>query len=66
MTRKHFESCHSYPQENPMTSLAATISESGNVSLSLPQIANALGGEITGNNVRAPGPSHSPADRSLS
>ena len=46
--------------------LAANISEPANVSLSLPHIARALGGEITGNNVSAPGPGHSPADRSLS
>ncbi|MGJ5216960.1 AAA family ATPase [Bradyrhizobium oligotrophicum] len=32
---------------------------------SLPQIAQALGGEVTGGQVRAPGPGHSPADRSL-
>ncbi|MGU3326109.1 DUF927 domain-containing protein [Methylobacterium mesophilicum] len=33
--------------------------------LSLDGIARALGGEVRGNMVRAPGPDHSPADRSL-
>ncbi|NKR04594.1 hypothetical protein GUJ75_25440, partial len=33
--------------------------------LSLDGIARALGGEVRGNKVRAPGPGHSPADRSL-
>lgn len=33
--------------------------------LSLQQIAKALGGQITGDRVRAPGPGHSPRDRSL-
>src|SRR5262245_16183418 len=33
---------------------------------SLDQIATALGGEISGGQVRAPGPNHSPQDRSLS
>src|SRR5262249_33485356 len=33
---------------------------------SLQQIAKALGGEVCGNQVRAPGPGHSAADRSLS
>src|SRR5689334_11852783 len=32
----------------------------------LAQIANALGGEVTGRQVRAPGPGHTDADRSLS
>jgi hypothetical protein len=34
--------------------------------LSLQQMARALGGEVCGNQVRAPGPGHSPKDRSLS
>ena len=34
--------------------------------LTLQQIARALGGEVCGNQVRAPGPGHSPKDRSLS
>ena len=34
--------------------------------LTLQQVARALGGEICGNQVRAPGPGHSPRDRSLS
>lgn len=33
--------------------------------LSLDSIAQALGGEVNGNMVRAPGPDHSPSDRSL-
>ncbi|MGY3240558.1 hypothetical protein ACVMAJ_007448 [Bradyrhizobium sp. USDA 4448] len=33
--------------------------------LSLQQLAVALGGEVSGNQVRAPGPGHSPKDRSL-
>src|SRR6516225_11178586 len=33
---------------------------------SLQQIARALGGEVSGNEVRAPGPGHSAKDRSLS
>jgi hypothetical protein len=33
---------------------------------SLDQIAKALGGEVSGGQVRAPGPNHSPQDRSLS
>ncbi|MET4526542.1 AAA family ATPase [Bradyrhizobium sp. JR18.2] len=34
--------------------------------LSLPQLAVALGGEVSGNQVLAPGPGHSPKDRSMS
>lgn len=34
--------------------------------MTLQQIARALGGEVCGNQVRAPGPGHSPKDRSLS
>lgn len=34
--------------------------------MTLQQIARALGGEACGNQVRAPGPGHSPKDRSLS
>jgi putative DNA primase/helicase len=34
--------------------------------LTLEQIARALGGDICGNQVRAPGPGHNPKDRSLS
>ena len=49
-----------------MTSVAATFTNSNNVTLSLPLIANALGGEVTGTSVKAPGPAHSPTDRSLS
>ena len=33
--------------------------------ITLSQIARALGGEVSGNQVRAPGPGHSPKDRSL-
>jgi hypothetical protein len=33
---------------------------------SLKQVAQALGGELSGNQVLAPGPGHSPKDRSLS
>jgi hypothetical protein len=33
--------------------------------ISLQQIACAIGGEVSGNQVRAPGPGHSPKDRSL-
>ncbi len=36
------------------------------LSLTLPQIAAALAGEISGNDVKAPGPGHSSKDRSLS
>ncbi len=36
------------------------------MSLSLPEIARALGGQIRGNRVVAPGPGHSRRDRSLS
>jgi putative DNA primase/helicase len=35
------------------------------ISITLPQIAKALGGEISGSNVKAPGPGHSSGDRSL-
>jgi hypothetical protein len=38
----------------------------GVATLSLQQIARALGGEVCGNQVSAPGPGHSPKDRSLS
>src|SRR5262249_58086467 len=38
----------------------------GILSLSLQQIARALGGDVSGNEVRAPGPGHSAKDRSLS
>ena len=34
--------------------------------MTLEQIAHALGGEVSGNQVRAPGPGHRPVDRSLS
>jgi hypothetical protein len=34
--------------------------------LTLQHVARALGGEVSGNQVRAPGPGHSPEDRSLS
>jgi hypothetical protein len=36
------------------------------MSMSLQQLATALGGEIAGNQILAPGPGHSPKDRSLS
>jgi len=35
------------------------------MNLSLQSIARALGGEVSGRRVRAPGPGHSPKDRSL-
>jgi len=38
----------------------------GILSLSLQQIAGLLGGDVSGNEVRAPGPGHSAKDRSLS
>src|SRR6516162_3522801 len=38
----------------------------GSLSLSLQQIAGLLGGDVSGNEVRAPGPGHSAKDRSLS
>jgi hypothetical protein len=34
--------------------------------LTLQHVARALGGEVSGNQVRAPGPGHNPKDRSLS
>jgi hypothetical protein len=36
------------------------------ITLSLRSLARALGGEVSGDQVRAPGPGHSPKDRSLS
>ena len=44
----------------------AAIAKSHFTTPTLPQIAQALGGEISGQNVNAPGPGHSPVDRSLS
>src|SRR5262245_37437686 len=38
----------------------------GAMMLSLQQLASALGGEVSGNQVLAPGPDHSPDDRSMS
>jgi hypothetical protein len=49
-----------------MTSFSTAVADSPNISITLSQIAKTLGGEISGNSVKAPGPGHSPEDRSLS
>jgi len=49
-----------------MKSFSTAVADSKTVAITLSHIAKALGGEISGNNVNAPGPGHSPEDRSLS
>lgn len=46
--------------------MTAAVANLNAISLTLPQIAKALGGEMSGHNVNAPGPGHSPSDRSMS
>jgi hypothetical protein len=48
-----------------MTSFSAAEADSNNIPITLSRIAKALGGEISGSNVKAPGPGHSSGDRSL-